>query len=269
MIDSLHSQWIARIGNRLVLNMVSPIQTASDGAYDGAKNILSIVPDFFRARAENVALKNRVGELEQRVVALTEELRQERRLQELLEYSDSYRDQRVIARVIGTSPSKWFNAILVNKGSVHGIRKHLPVLSSSGLVGHVIEYTDFSSKVLLLTDPNSKVSAIVQEGRAQGVVQGDGESGCVLKYIEPTAHIKTGDLIITSGYSQIYPKGLLIGHIAEIKSAPSNLFQWARVIPQTDFKKLEEVAILMTPQDPLDASIAVSLSQESIGPTPQ
>jgi rod shape-determining protein MreC len=250
MIDSFHRRWIARIGSELVSDMTSPFQSASEGTLDGGRNFFSIFPDFFRTRAENVALRKHVGELEQQVVTLEEKLRQERRLNDLIEYSGQFNEPTIIARVIATNPTGWFSTIVVDKGAADGVRKHLPVISAMGLVGHVIEVSRYSSKILLLTDPNSKVGVIVQDGRAQGVVQGDNENGFVLKYVERSEDIRSGDILITSGNSRIYPKGLLVGYIAEAKSSMGNLFQWARVIPRTNFRKLEEVAILVMLEHP-------------------
>jgi rod shape-determining protein MreC len=269
MIDSIHARWVERIGNELVLDVTSPVESAMKGAYDGARNVALIVPDFFRARAENIALRKKIGELEQQVVGLQEDLRQERRLGEMVEYCDGFGSEKVIARVIGNDPTGWFSTILVDKGSAHGVRKNLPVLSASGLAGHVIETFRFSSKVLLLTDPDSKVSVIAQDGRAQGVVQGDGRNGCLLKYVETTADIKAGDVIITSGFSRMYPKGLLVGEIIDVKNITGNLFQWARVLPGTNFRKLEEVAILLAPQSSSEntpATDPVDQETEPAGP---
>lgn len=248
MIDSIHTRWVERIGNEVALDVAWPVESAMKGAYDGARNVLGIVPDFFRARAENIALRKRVGQLEQRLMDLQEDLRREQRLGELMAYSNGFGSEKVIAQVIGNDPTGWFSTILVDKGSVDGVRNNLPVLSASGLVGHVTETSRFSSKVLLLTDPDSKVSVIAQDGRAQGLVQGDGANGCLLKYVETTASIKAGEVIITSGFSRMYPKGLLVGEILEVKNIAGNLFQWARVLPRTDFRRLEEVAILLAPQ---------------------
>jgi rod shape-determining protein MreC len=67
----------------------------------------------------------------------------------------------------------------------------------------------------------------------------------VLKYLEPTGDVQDGDMVVTSGNSFIYPKGLAVGHVAEVKSEPGNLFKFARVIPETKFERLEEVAIIV------------------------
>lgn len=254
MIDSLHRRWVARSASQVVLGLASPVQTTSESIHDGGRNLVSIVSGFFTARAQNAALRKRVGELEQEVVTLRERLLEERRLHELTDFTDRVEDPKLVARVIGTNPTTWFSAVMVNKGSSHGVRKGLPALSSSGLAGYVSETYRYSSKVLLLTDSNSKVGIVAQRGRAQGVVQGDDEGGCVLKYLEPTADISEGDVLVTSGNSHIYPRGLLVGYVDEIKNRPGNLFQWARVVPATDFEKLEEVAIIVTSQTPEQAS---------------
>jgi len=250
MLDSLHRRWVARAGSELVMGLVSPLQKTSESIYDGGRNVLSIVPDFFRTRVQNVALRKRVGELEQEIVTLKEQLLEEQRLKDLGEFASQVETPKVVARVIGTNPTGWFSTVIVDKGSAHGVRKDMPAISSSGLVGYVMEVDLYSSKVLLLTDSNSKVSAIIQRSRAQGVVQGDDEGGCLLKYLEPTADVTSEDVVITSGSSRIYPKGLLVGYVAEVKTEAGSLFQWARVVPATNFRKLEEVAIIVTPHEP-------------------
>jgi len=247
MIDSCHRKWVARAGGELVLGVVSPVQKTSESIYDGGRNLLSVTPDFFRTRAQNAALRRRVGELEQKVVLLRERMLAEQRERALLEFVGPLEPPKILARVIGTDPAPWFSTVIVDRGDLHGVRDNLPVLSSAGLVGHVINTYQYSSKVLLLTDSNSKISVVVQRSRAHGVVQGNDEGGCVLKYLESTADVTTGDTLITSGSSRIYPRGLLVGHVDEIKSKSGDLFQWAHVVPATDVNKIEEVAIIIIP----------------------
>jgi len=250
MVDSLHRRWVARAGGQLVLGLTYPLQKTSESANDGAGNVLSVVPDFFRARAQNTLLRKRVAELEQEITALREQMLRERRMGELAEFSERIESPKIIARVIGANPTAWFNTVLVDKGSSAGVRKFSPAVSASGLVGYVSEVYRYSSKILLLTDSNSKVSVAAQRSRARGVVQGDETNGCLLKYVESTADMKEGDVLITSGNSRIYPEGLLVGRIEELEKRPGDLFQWGRVAPETDFEKLEEVAIILAPDEP-------------------
>jgi rod shape-determining protein MreC len=247
MLDSIHRKWVARAGSELMLGLSFPVQKLSESAYDGGRASIS---NFFYTRAENIALRKRVGELEQEMVALKEQVSENRRLDELSGFVNDIESPKLIARVIGTNPTTWFRAVMIDKGRTGGVQRFFPALSSSGLAGFVIEVSRSSSKVLLLTDANSKVSVIVQRSRSRGVVQGNNAGGCVLKYVEPTADIKKGDLLVTSGTSRIYPPGLPVGTIDELKNKPGSLFQWADVIPATDFGRLEEVALILTARMP-------------------
>jgi len=247
MLDSIHRKWVARAGSELMLGLSFPVQKLSESAYDGGKSSIS---DLFHTRAENVALRKRIGELEQETLALKELISEQQRLDELTGSVDGIESPKLIARVIGTHPTTWFRTVIIDKGRTSGVQRYFPALSSSGLAGFVIEVSRSSSKVLLLTDANSKVSVIVQRSRSRGVVQGNNTGGCVLKYVEPTADIQKGDILITSDSSRIYPPGLPVGTIDELKNKPGSLFQWAAVVPATDFGKLEEVALIMTVRMP-------------------
>lgn len=247
MVDSLHRGWIKSAVGEVISTVTYPVQKVSESAGDGGGNVLSLIPDFFKTRARNVALERRVGELEQEVVALREQMIRERRMGDLAEHTDSIEGEKVVARVIGANPTVWFSAAIVDKGYSDGVGTFMPVVSASGLAGYVVEVYRYSSKILLLTDPNSKVGVIAQRSRARGVVQGNGAGGCLLKYVEATADVKEGDVLITSGNSKIYPEGLLVGRVEGLDSRPGDLFQRAGVAPVTDFEKLEEVAIILTP----------------------
>ncbi len=249
MIDSLRRRSVTRASNEILHTLSLPVQKASESGNDGGREVLSTIPDFFRVRAQNASLRRRVGELEQKVISLEEQLLRERRLQELVDFADPVGGRRIIARVVGTDPTAWFSTVLVDKGTSDNVpTRYLPAVSSSGLAGCVIDVYSHSSEILLLTDSNSKVSVVAQRSRARGVVQGDDAGGCVLKYVESTADLEEGDILITSGNSHIYPNGLLVGHIDELKKESGSLFQWAHVVPATDFKTLEEVAIILTPE---------------------
>jgi len=245
MVDSLHRRLVARAGGELVLGLTFPIQKASESANDGARNVISIIPDFFRTRAQNIALKQRVSELDQEIAALHEQMLREKRLRELAEFGEQIDGPKIIARVIGVNPTAWFHTVLVDKGASDGVMRFSPAVSSSGLAGYVTEVYRYSSKIMLLTDSNVRVSVVAQRSRARGVVQGDETGGCLLKYVESTADVKEGDILVTSGNSRIYPEGLLVGRIEKLEKRPGDIFQWARVTPETDFEKLEEVAIIV------------------------
>ncbi len=249
MIDSLSVRWVERAGAKLILTAAYPVQKISESAKDGGKDAAFMASDFFKNRAENTALRKRIGELEQEVVALREQMVRERRIGALAEYAEKVEGAKLNARVIGANPTVWFSIVIVDKGLSDGVEQFMPAVSSSGLAGYVLEADGPTSKVMLLTDPRCKVSVVTQRSRARGVVQGSETGECLLKYVESTADVKVGDVLITSGNSEIFPEGLLVGRIVSLESRPGDLFQRAEVAPATDFEKLEEVAIILTPSD--------------------
>ncbi|MBI5116535.1 rod shape-determining protein MreC [Candidatus Poribacteria bacterium] len=246
MIDSLHRRWVSRASIEIASEAVSPLQKTAESMYAGGRNALDIVPDFFRTRAQNAALRKQAGQLQQEIALLREELLREQRLSALAAFTNKIEGPKIVARVIGASPTPWFGEVTIDRGNSHGVRMYLPALSSYGLAGYVVETRGHTSKVLLLTDSSSRVGVVVQRSRAQGIVQGNDEGGCILKYLESTADVQKGDVLLTSGNSRIYPMGLLVGQVGEVKSKPGTLFKWATVTPATDFGKLEEVALIVT-----------------------
>ena len=108
MLDSIHRKWVARAGSELMLGLSFPVQKLSESAYDGGKTSIS---DLFHTRAENVALRKRVGELEQEMVALKEQISEQRRLDELTGFVNGIESPKLIARVIGTNPPSFSSCI--------------------------------------------------------------------------------------------------------------------------------------------------------------
>jgi rod shape-determining protein MreC len=245
MVDSLQERWVARAGGQLVHTTAYPIQKTSQSAGEGAGYVLSLLPDIFRVKAQNSALRQRVGALEHEVATLREAIFHGQNLVDIAEFSRDIEGRKLTARVIGASPTAWFNVVIVDRGSSDGVERFMPVVSASGVAGYIMEVYRYSSKVMLLTDPNSKISVISQRSRARGVVQGSEVRGCVLKYVETTADLAEGDILITSGNSRIYPEGLIVGRIKHLAKRPGEFFQEALVAPETDFARLELVAIIL------------------------
>ena len=148
----------------------------------------------------------------------------------------------VYARVIGRSPSAFNRIFLIDKGVSGGIRVNQPVLSDQSLVGKIIEAGPSVSKVLLLTDPNSRVGVLIQRTRQQGVLYGTVTGECRIKYLSVDARIQPQDVVESAGFGGFFPKGLLIGRVVRAWKEPGQIYQVAEVRPATDFSRIEEVA---------------------------
>src|SRR5207245_2213001 len=121
----------------------------------------------------------------------------------------------------------------------------MTVVTPRGLVGQVIEVTPNTSKVLLITDVSSSVDALVQSNRAKGVVNGSRTANLTMTYIPQREKIQTGDRIVTSGLGGVYPSGVLVGMVTDVRQNDVDLFQDALVEPAVDFGRLEEVMIIV------------------------
>jgi len=111
-------------------------------------------------------------------------------------------------------------------------------------VGRILDVAESTSKVLLITDINSSVDALVQRARAGGVVEGRSPNLCELKYVSGSDDVRLGDLVVTSGLCGIFPKGLPIGEVSRVERDGSGLFQRVELTPSANLNKLEEVCIL-------------------------
>ncbi len=165
------------------------------------------------------------------------------RLRKALSFRPLDGSTRVIsAEVIGRDPDYIYDAIVLNVGRDHGVDKDMPVVTPEGLVGHIVQVGGSDSVVQLLM--RTRVSALIQETRAQGIVSWiDGQFR--LRFVESSNLVQEGDLVVSSGLGGRYPKGIPIGTVVAVnqeKRAPVFL----RVILKSivDFSALEEVFVL-------------------------
>jgi rod shape-determining protein MreC len=194
---------------------------------------------------ENLRLQN--------VIAGLRETEQENvRLQRLLNFQNEQKLPLLIARVIAQDVSTEFRSIRVNRGSAAGVKRDMAVLTEQGIVGRVFRTTPFSADIVTLVDVMSSVDAIVQRSRAHGIVGGYSEDTCQLKFALRTDDIQTGDVLISSGLSEVFPKGLMVGFVSRVQRKPYGITQEVEVKPSVDFSKLEEVGIVLAPRPTKD-----------------
>lgn len=204
---------------------------------------------IFHGRAlaeENQRLKARVADLEGENAKLREAQTNWDRLRNDLGFVRNDRGTKLAADVIARRPDPKFDTLILSRGSRDGAKINSVVLTRNGVVGRVYEVTPGTASVLLLTDQNSGVGARVQraESRATGVCKGRHDAFLSLVYLPGDADIKPGDVIVTSGLGGIFPPGLMIGTVMEVTPEVGNINKTARVRPQVDFDRLEEVYIV-------------------------
>ncbi|NQT90289.1 MAG: rod shape-determining protein MreC [Candidatus Omnitrophica bacterium] len=190
---------------------------------------------------EHASLRKTVDILTQQLVGYKEIETENSRLRKMLEFKERSPLKFKAAGIIGRDSSNLSDTIMIDQGTSAGVKKETVVVAEAGLIGHVIEASSGISRVMLITDANSRVSAVVSRSRQMGVVYGTSTAVCELRYLSLDADVKPGDEVMTSGFSQIYPKGLLIGAVIKVEKEPTGLSLIALLKPSVDISATEEV----------------------------
>lgn len=186
-----------------------------------------------------------VNLLKSRLVGLEEVIKENTRLEKLLEFKRRLIYSSIAANVIGRDPSRWNSSIILDKGILEGVAVGQPVVSELGVVGKIAEVSESKAKIITVTDPQFSAAIMVQRSRESGVLSGTLQGICRLKFINDDADIIVGDQIITSKLSSAFPDSLMIGEVVEIKSGINNNTKECLVKPTVAFSQLEEVLIIL------------------------
>lgn len=154
-----------------------------------------------------------------------------------------------LANVVIRDPANWWRTVEIDEGSRDGITPNLPVLTPEGLVGRVSSVGLTRSQVILIGDPNCRVSALVEDpAQDTGILSASGpldSSLADLTYLESAANLKSGQQVVTSGLGGVFPKGIPIGQIVDSREVEHGLYTQARVKLSANLGALEEVWVLM------------------------
>jgi rod shape-determining protein MreC len=193
-----------------------------------------------RLRHENDTLKLQLNQLQSKAAEAD-------RLGMLLSFRQSHQTiSMVAARVIGTSADTASQTLYLDRGERDSIRRNMGVITPDGVVGKIIESYRDTSQVLLLTDKDSGVGAMLAESRIQSPVGGVGEPLLTMKYVANDDVVNIGDRVVTSGMDRIFPRDLPVGTVTQIKAG--NPFKLIRLRPAANLERLEEVIVLLSLQ---------------------
>ena len=177
----------------------------------------------------------RILELEQKITELEQ---QNKQFSQLIKQIDT-EQKDIVAPIIGRSVSNWWSQATLGKGSNEGVQPGYIVLGIGGIVGRVVSVTDNTSRVLLISDPNSRVGVTVSRSRNLGYLRGKNSQTAVMHFFSKVIDVKEGDAIATSPLGNLYPYGMTIGRVisvdrdrgaapeAEVQlTAPLDLLEW-------------------------------------------
>ncbi len=234
---------------RVIGTVLSPAQKFFSGIGDSVGGFFDYLSDMKDFQHENVELRNQVDILSARVRELESFGAENERLRQLLDLKSSSADYDTVGcEVIAKEPGNWFYSFTIDKGSGDNISVGDAVLSGSGLVGRVSEVGLNWAKVLSIIDSDSSVGALVSRTQDLAIIDGDlslADAGkCKLSYMTKDMSLVLGDVIVTSGLGGVYPQGLLIGTVSEIKSDSMGYSQHAVVETAVNFEKIREVLVI-------------------------
>ncbi|MCR5439978.1 rod shape-determining protein MreC [Selenomonas sp. WCT3] len=239
----------APANSQAVALVLSPFQQAVSWIGGQLDYVTSTVWDIATAHEQNKLLRNEVEQLRIQNLEASEAMAENERLRTLLGYRQmTTQFDMVAARVIGRESATWSRMIVINRGQKDGVDVDMVVVTSEGLVGHIVEAGWNTSKVQLILDPRSSVGTIVQraESRVAGIVQGDMNNPMMpqMVNIAKNADVVEDDVIVTSGFGGIYPKGIVVGRISSIENDAGGLLKIGLLETAVDFQKLEDVMVI-------------------------
>ncbi len=232
---------------RVAIALVAPFQKAIVGTTRFFRDIWEHYFSLVMVREENdrLAMENR--QLKTLQHQFEEASRMNDRMRDLLGLVKKIKAPAIASMVVGKDPSPWFQTVMVDKGTDDGVTKGDPVINAQGVVGIVVDASAQYAKVMLITDPNSAVDAVVQHNRARGILKGGAAGVCVLNFVQRKHQVNVGDVVVSSGMDQVFPKGLPVGRVATVVKQDAGIFQDVTVTPAVDFERLEEILIIPVP----------------------
>lgn len=229
----------------------APLQNASSKASGATTGFFQEIWNFRTTAQENEQLKERLTQVETELHSAREAAAEAERLRALLNLNEQINIKSVPARVIARDPSVWFNTITINRGSSSGVEMNMPVVTTGGIVGRVITVGPWSSQVMLITDEKAGAGAVVgqlgQSG-ALGSVRGRADLGVGLiemRYVSGLEKVEVNDYVMTTGQDGIYPPGLNVGRVIEVKNGTATQAHEILIQPGAQLDHLEEVAVLL------------------------
>ena len=237
---------LGNLGNPITQLVAVPLKgfTAIDAGVRGFWNYYIALQGVHE---QNLALKKDIERLTEQLAQLREQVIISEQLTQLLAYQQKEPIQTVAARVIGRNATNWYRTLILDKGGRENIKPNMGVITYAGVVGRVVKTHPSTSIVLLLTDPNVAVPAMIQSSREEGIVQGTAQGYIRMKYLPPLSPIPIGENVVTSGLTGAFPRGLQIGQIGRLQKTDTDLFQSAEIQPAVGFQTLEGVLVIISP----------------------
>ena len=255
----LSSFLLAFSSGKFVLNFkqigFSVLSTFEKGVHtvvDGVSNTVNAVSELRKLKKDYNELVIKLEHYEQMQRSNADITKENNRLKEQLDFSVSLEEKNIPAQIISRDLDNAFSYLTIDKGSVNGIKKNMPVIAyqngNQGLVGKVIQVGTFTSQIMPIYNTNNIVSARIQNTRDLGLVNGLGsqDQPLLMQYIRKRVleELSYGDIVVTSGENDNYMRDIPIGSISKITVLDYNSSLNIELTPIIDFSRLETVIVV-------------------------
>jgi rod shape-determining protein MreC len=240
---------------------VRAIRSFTVGFVGAIQQILSIVPNVFELQHENQVLRQLNVNLSDDVNRLREARLENLRLRTMLGLKERSPFRVAAADVIAKNVNLLRNTVTLNIGEAEGLHSDMPIISEAGLVGKVIATSAHYSVGQLMFNKEFRASAKIQRSGVDGIIAWDGGYVLQLKNIAKNQDVHLGDVVVTSEYSNLFPRNIKVGLVSNITERPGSLLKEVEVTPTVDFATLEQVFVVFISPDPERAAV----EQQALG----
>ena len=234
---------------------LSPAEKFLGNGIAKLETIYGYMHDYDQLKEENTALKARIAEMKDEVRRSQDANEENERLRTLLNLQHAHMDYAMVdAYLISWSTSSWSSSFNIDRGSRDGIESGDCVITECGyLVGIVTECGRYSSTVRTLLDPRSAVAARMEEAGITAVAAGDfslmSQGRLKLTYLQDAGVLVIGDTVLTTGSGGVYPAGLVIGTVADLRLDQGGFTEYGIMDPAVELSSLRQVFVIRGYQD--------------------
>lgn len=232
------------------ISRIGGFRTVVIGSIGWLQEIFNWIPDTGALMAENRALRDLNLQLSSEVVKMRTAIIENQKLREMADLKNELTYNVITAEVVGKNIVETRNFYTINKGYKDEIYEGMAVRSDAGLVGIIVGSTKNYALVELIKNKNVRIAALLQRSRYDGILVWEEGEYFQLKNIPKSYDVKKGDTVLTSNFSNKYPKNIPIGYVISVKELPGDIYARINVKPFVNFRTLEQVFVLQFIPDP-------------------
>ncbi len=229
--------------------IVTPIQKASNRLVSAAGDFGAVFTQYDQLQQENKQLKEQLTQAQEKLRDTEQYIVENKSLRSIIGLVEEKQDlELAMAHVTGSDLGGYSQTLTLDKGSLQGIKDKSLVIAGEGVVGYISEVGATWSKVTTILDPTCEIGVLLTRTGHSAVLQGDTtlspEGRCKASYLKNDITLSVGDDLETSGIGGIFPGGLFVGRVKEIKSEATGLSQYAIIEPAVNIAKTDTVFII-------------------------